>query len=182
MGTTYRYIESPAETSSVLQWFRGLPTPPIEKKTERATVLYFRTFGELSLTDSGSIDTTRSPVVTLFLPRSVRGALWSVGEVHFLAAPLKELFPELYKINGEFSKWLRQFDVVFSNKPNSTNEWNYYLEGSIRNYDPPVFGFPSGIEAIQNGQYFISDSDTDATIGKVCSLLKLRGIHCDTAA
>lgn len=181
MGTTYRFIDSPAENiSSVLQWFKALPAPPEEIKTDRAVVLYFRSFGELAYTGSGSIDTKRSPVVTLFLPRSMRGALWSVGEVHFLPTPLKECFPELHKINNAFAKWLRQFQVVFS--PDGANEWNYYLEGSIQNYDPPVFGLPSGLKAIQNGQYFISDGDNEEVVDKVCSSLRLRGVQCEYSA
>jgi hypothetical protein len=169
MGTTYRFIENPTESSSVLQWFRALPVPPEEMQTQRATVLFFRSFGALAF-------------ATIYLPRTVRGALWSVGEVHFLSTPLKERFPELHKINNAFAKWLRQFEIVFSNKSGGVSEWNYYLEGSVTHYDPPVFGLPSGLQAIQNNQYFIADDDNETVIEKVCSSLRLRGVHCESLA
>jgi hypothetical protein len=180
MGTTYRFIESPAESCSVLEWLRALPIPPDEITTERAMVMYFSSLGDLEHTNSGTIDPKRSPVVTLYLPRHVRNALWSVGEVHFLSTPLKERFPELYKISNAFAKWLRQFEVVFSNKPGGVSVWNYYLEGSVKNYDPPVFGFPSGLHAIKNGQYFVTDDESEAVIDKVCASLRLRGVNCES--
>ena len=182
MSTTYRFIENPTESSSVLRWFRALPVPPEEVQAQRATVLFFRSFGALAYAGSGAIDPKLSPVVTIYLPRTVRGALWSVGEVHFLSTPLKERFPELHKINNAFSKWLRQFEIVFSNKSGGVSEWNYYLEGSVTHYDSPVFGLPSGLQAIQNNQYFIADDDNEAVIEKVCSSLRLRGVHCDSLA
>ena len=177
MSMTYRFIEDPAITSAVRQWFQDLPSPPEETETERAIVLYFRALGPLTYTASGEINTKLSPVATLYLPRLVRGTLWSVGEVHFLAATLKEQFPELHKIKTAFAKWLRQFEIVFSNKPAGPSEWNYYLEGSVKNYDPPIFGLPSGYQAIQNGQYFISDGESDSVIDKVCASLRLRGFN-----
>ncbi|GAA5172954.1 hypothetical protein [Viridibacterium curvum] len=178
MSTIYRFIEDPAATSSVRQWFKALPVPPEETETDRAIVLYFRAFGQLAYTAAGAIDPKASPVVMLYLPRELRGALWSVGEVHFLPSALKASFPELHKINTAFAKWLRQFETVFSNKPGGPSDWNYYLEGSVKNYDPPVFGLPSGYHAIQNGQYFISDGESDAVVDRVCSSLRLRGVDC----
>lgn len=67
---------------------------------------------------------------------------------------------------------------MFSNKPGSANEFDYYLEGSIRNYDPPLYAFPSGLAALTQGQYFVSDDDEAPRLESICKALRLRGIDC----
>lgn len=177
MGTTYRFIESPLEKSQVIEWFRLGTLELQEIETADGYVLYFKNLGELIHTPDGKTDVRNSPIVTIFMPKIIRGVLWSVGEIHFLSTPLKQKFPELHKLSTALNKWLGKFTCVYSNKPGTVNEWNYYLEGSTRNYDPPIYAFPSGLIALKNEQYFISDSESEFVVEKLCKLLKLRGIE-----
>ena len=176
MGTIYRFIEEPATPSDVMGWFRALPQPPTEVCTERATVLYFRELGPLVYESDGQVDARQSPVATIFLPRVMRNVLWTVGECHFLATPLRKLFPRLHKISSKFSRWLATHECIYSNRSTS-NAYNYYLEGSVKNFDPPVFAFDSGLNALRAGRYFVSDHDNDFVLDKLCRALRLRGVE-----
>ena len=177
MGSTYRFICDPAETSQVSSWFRGLKDPPREVLTDRSTVLLFEGLGPLRRDDDGAVDGKSSPVATLFLPKVRCETLWTVGEVHFLATPLRKLYPDLYRIATAFSKWISDRECVFSNKRNE-NPYNYYLEGSVRNYDSPIFVFDSGLSALAKGRYFVSEDDNKVVLDKLCKQLRLRGVEC----
>ena len=181
MGTIYRFISHPEKPSEVLAWFRGLPEPPVERPADRSTVLYFKSAGPLVERTDGGIDASASPVATVFLPRVRRGVIWTVGEVHFLSTPLRPRFPKLHEVSATFSKWLSAQECVFLNTSTAANRFNYYLEGSVRNYDPPVFAFTTGLDAFADGQYFIGDDDNDHVLDKLCRTLRLRGIHCTEA-
>lgn len=180
MGTTYRFIADPSETSEVLTWFRSLSQPPDEIRTDYGYVLYFGDCGPLNHDSAGRIDSNASPVVTIYLPQVRCGVLWSVGEVHFLATPLRAQFPVLHKISLAFSKWLAELPCVFSSK-STNNEFAYYLEGSIRNQDAPVFAFSSGRDALQSGRYFVGQNDNEQVLNVLCKTLCLRGVECSIA-
>jgi hypothetical protein len=180
MGTTYRYIEEPKSLSEVLEWFRALPRPPVEHPTPQGSVLYFRDMGPLVYDAKGAVDASKCPVVNLFTPKSKRGVLWTVGEVHFLATPLRRLFPDLHKISSQFSRWLTAKECIFT-ETSASNPFDYYLEGSVRNFDCPIFAFDSGLVAIRGGRYFVADRDNDFVLDKVCRALNLRGVECAEA-
>lgn len=180
MGTTYRYIEEPKSSSEILGWFRALPQPSVEHPTPYGFVLYFRDMGPLVYDEKGAVDASRCPVVTLIVPKTKRGVLWTVGEVHFLATPLRKLFPDLQKICSKFSRWLSARECVFV-ETSADNPFDYYLEGSVRNFDCPIFAFDSGLAAIRGGRYFVADRDNDLVLDKVCRALSLRGVECAEA-
>lgn len=96
-GVTYRFIADPSEPSEVLSWFRDLKIAPELVEKEHGVLLYFRESGPLQMQSHGTVDFKRSPVVSVVIPRVQRGVLWTVGEVHFLATPLREQFPALHK-------------------------------------------------------------------------------------
>lgn len=177
MGTTYRFIESPLEQSQIIEWFRSEALDFQEIETKTGYILYFKNFGELIHTPDGKIDVRNSPTITIFTPKIIRGVLWSVGEIHFLSTPLKQKFPELHKLSSALNKWLGKLPCVYSNRPGVENEWNYYLEGSTKNYDAPIYAFRSGLNALKKEQYFISDSESEFVVEKLCNLLKLRGVE-----
>jgi hypothetical protein len=177
MGVTYRFIADPAEPSEVLAWFRALPSRPTEVPTERGCVLYFTEFGQLAYEADGKVNAKNSPVATVFLPKVRRGVMWTVGEVHFLATPFRSQFPGLHKISRELSKWLAAHECAYSNE-RAENPFAYYLEGSVKNYDSPVFAFTSGIEALRLGRYFVGDDDNDYRLDAICKSLRLRGVSC----
>lgn len=180
MGTTYRFIEEPAKPSKVLTWFRALPQPPTEVSTEHGVVLYFRELGSLVYDTDGKVDSRKSPVANIFLPRVRRGVLWTVGEVHFLTTPLRQLFPRLHTVSSGFSRWLTTHRCIFTST-NTGNAYDYYLEGSARNFDVPIFAFDSGLDALRAGRYFVSAHDNDFVLDKLCRALGHRGIECAKA-
>ena len=178
MSASYRFIEDPSSASSVLQWFRERPDAPEEVPTPRGLVLNFRAMGALVKRPDGAVDARLSPVATLFPCRVQRAALWTVGEVHFLSGELKTGFPALHALKQDFARWLRQHELVFSNKPGAAAAWNHWLEGSVRNHDGPVYALPTGMSALQQGRYFVSDGESPAVLERVCATLRLRGIDC----
>jgi hypothetical protein len=177
MGTTFRFIADPLEPSEVISWFKELPSPPTMVQTALGQNMHFREFGSLVYSADGTINTKESPIVIIFLPRIVRGALWTVGEVHFLSTPLRQQFPKLHKISTAFSKWLSATPCVYSNA-HKENEFAYYLEGSVQNQDAPVFAFESGYSALKSGRYFVADSDNEYRLDTICRTLALRGVEC----
>ena len=180
MGTTYRFIEEPKQPSEVVEWFRALTKPPVEHATPHGVVLYFREMGSLVYDAKGDVDPSKCPVVNLFLPQTKRGVLWTVGEVHFLTASLRQLFPELHKINSQFSKWLSARHCIFT-RTSASNPCDYYLEGTVRNFDCPIYAFESGLAALRLERYFVAERDNDFVLDKVCRALSLRGVECANA-
>jgi len=177
MGTTFRFLEDPAAPSSVLTWFRNLEVPPREVKSEKGFTLHFQEAGPVSYHAGGQVDPKASPIAMVVLPRVRRGALWTVGEVHFVAAPLRERFPAVHKISAALSKWLATHECVYSNK-RKINPFSYHLEGSVQNYDPEVFAFDSALSALNAGQYFVTEDDTEFRLDALCKMLRLRGVEC----
>jgi hypothetical protein len=169
MGTTFRFLATVDEGSAVLDWFRALPELPVETPHDAGAMFHFQDFGPL-VPDSG-----RSPVVNVFLPTRRRGALVTVGEVHFLATPLS-MFPGLHRVSKQFHAWLRQRPCVFSRRPAFVGEWDYFLEGGVRNFDADIFAMPGGLAALRQGEYFVSENDSGHTLDLVCRRLQLRGV------
>ena len=179
MGTTHRYLEDPQGDSLVLGWLRRAATDLLEVPVPPHGVsLYFREFGSLVPADDGTLDSHRSPMVSLFVPRIRRGVLWTVGEVHFLATPLRKLYPGLHKLSRQLDAWMEQFECVLANGRCPCPEWDYQLEGSVKSHDPPIYALPSGLEALHSGRYFVARDDTEFMLEKLCRQLKLRGIQC----
>jgi hypothetical protein len=175
MGVTVRFLAMEREADLVLNWFRALSSPPRAIATDRGATMHFAELGPL-IGPPGPIDGTSSPVVTLLLPRRRRGILLTAGEVHFLPTPLRKQFPALHEIRRDFGRWLRNFDCVFS-RSSRPGDWDYYLEGSIRNFDSDVFALPEAMAALRAGQYFVADDDTAEVLDRLCKSLRLRGVE-----
>ena len=180
MSVTHRFIANPTEPSEVMAWFQSLDTPVTRAATEYGHALHFRDFGPLSYLHTGGIDADTSPVATIVLPQVRRSALWTVGEVHFRATPLRKQFPQLHKISTAFSEWLSSLDCVYSNK-RQENPYAYYLEGSAKNEDAPIFAFPSALKALKKEQYFVGHMDNEFRLDTICKMLRLRGVDCAEA-
>jgi hypothetical protein len=169
MGTTYRFLATVDEASTVLAWFREIPENPVESVRENSVLFFFRDFGPINS------DTKKSPVVSVFLPVLKRGVLTTIGEVHFLATPLS-VFPGLNRVNKRFRDWLSANPCVYSHKPSFVHEWDYYLEGSVKNWDAEIFALPAGMQALKNGAYFVAGDDNDFVLDRVRLSLELRGV------
>jgi hypothetical protein len=170
MGTTYRFLAEIDEARLIIDWFRELPEPPTESRHEDGILLYFEKLGPI-LEDSKS-----SPLVNVFLPKKTHGVLTTAGEVHFLASPMKN-FPQLADVNRKFRKWLKQYHLVFTRKPVHDNRYDYFLEGSIKNWDSDVYALPRGLKELDKGKYFVSHNDNDLVLDQLCKQLRLRGVE-----
>jgi hypothetical protein len=168
MSTTYRFISTVDEAFQVLDWFRSLEEKPVESARTDGSLFYFRDFGPL---DS---DVTKSPLVNVFLPSLKCGVITTIGEVHFLTKSLTT-FPALRIINNRFGKWLGKYPCVYSQRKDFAHQWDYYLEGSARNWDQDIFALPGGMNALQSGAYFVSQNDL--VLDQVCRTLELRGVE-----
>ncbi|HEU0060062.1 MAG TPA: hypothetical protein VFR19_09320 [Hyphomicrobiaceae bacterium] len=177
--TIHRYLEAPDEPSPVLAWLRAASGQAEEIPLPHGLAFHFRQFGELVVADDNGVDVHRSPLVTVFVPQVRRGRLWTVGEVHLWATPLRQLFPDLHRLSRAFARWLQQFESVFAKGRTRYPEWEYHLEGSVRNSDPAIFALPSGLEALNSGRYFVDHRDSDCVLDRLCKTLKLRGIPCE---
>ena len=177
-GKTHFILATEADTEIVLRWFRERPAAPDFVEHPRGWTLYFRTLGPLVRMpdEPQKIDVSRSPVVNIFAPRRRRGVLLTAMEVHFLTT--LSHFPAMGAINRAFHRWLGQAERVYSAKPSAAlSDWDYYLEGSIRNFAEEVFALPSAMEALRKGQYFVTDRESDVLIDKLCKSLRLRGVE-----
>jgi len=170
MGTTYRFLATVDEASSVLDWFRLLPEEPVESAHDAGVLFHFREFGPL---DS---DAKTSPLVSVFMPLRKRSVLTTIGEVHFLATPVST-FPALNRINKRFRDWLKENPCVYSHRPDFEHAWDYFLEGSAKNWDSDIFALPAGMAALKDGSYFVAADDNEVQLDRVCRALELRGIE-----
>jgi hypothetical protein len=178
--TIHRYIEAPSESSQVLGWLREAGGDIEEVQWPQGAVsLHFKELGDLVVADDEQLDVRRSPLVTVFTPHVRRGILWTVGEVHFWATPLRQAYPHLHRLSRSVGKRLQQFECVFARGVCGQPEWEYHLEGSARNWDPPIFALPSGLEALSSGRYFIDHRDNDHVLDRLCKSLRLRGVQCE---
>jgi len=176
-GSTSHFIGAPDSPSEVVEWFRRLPEPPEETPTAYGITLYFRSFGPLTYDETGAIDVAQSPVATVGLPAMRRGVLWTVGEVNFLATLSLPQNKPLRDVSRAFSRWLSTFPIVFDQRSPQSG-FTYYLEGGVQNVASKVFALPSGLAAIQAGQYFVAEGASDYVLDVLCKSLRLRGVNC----
>jgi len=179
LGSTYRFLAVGNEADTAIAWLQAQPGSPEAIETPGGLLLYFRDFGPIvPLENRSGVDLQRSPLVSVIRPALRRGALWSIGEVHFLPSPLRRAFPQLHAIQLRFARWLSGFDRVFTHTPSWTGEWNYWLEGSIRNDDGEIFALPQAMEALRCGQYFVGASDGEGVLDSLSRTLRHRGVEC----
>lgn len=176
MATTYRYLAIGGEHGRILDWFASLDSPPMVVDTPTGAVLHFASLGLLVRREDGSIDPTASPLASFIPPRRRRGSLWTVGELHFLTVDLRAAYPELDRIRRGLHAWLGQFELVFDGRP---GEWDYFLEGSVRNTSADIYALPEAFRGLRHETYFVADDDNDAVIDRVCRTLALRGVPCE---
>ncbi|MEK6703835.1 MAG: hypothetical protein AABZ53_16370 [Planctomycetota bacterium] len=176
MGSTHRFLALGSDLQQVYAWFAALPEPPAVIQAQGGQWLHFLTLGRLQvMPDTGRIDPQQSPVASLFPPEHLRGILWTAGELHFLPTPQRKLFPKLDAISRRFKKWLQGFECVFET-PGARGEWDFFLEGRLRNQDSPIFALPDAMRALRAGQYFVSHGMREDPLSRLCRTLELRGV------
>ena len=176
MASTYYFIASPNE-QDVLAWFRSQTETAEEHINADRILLFYREHGSLAKNEDGSIDQTRSPLVSIYTPKIRKSALWTIGEVHFLWKGAAR-FPALERMRKRFQAWLRERPVVWERVHDSTESYGYYLEGAVRNFADVIYAFPEGMAAHESGQYFISQFDNEFVLDRIARKLRLRGVEC----
>ncbi|WP_144036731.1 hypothetical protein [Sphingopyxis witflariensis] len=171
MAATYYFLSAPNERD-VLDWFRRQPEAAERHLNEERMLLA----GPLIQKSESSLDASDFPLISIIMPKVRRGALWTVGEVHFLHKP-KE-FPALERLRKRFQAWINENPRVWEQKHDGREGYGYYFEGTVRNIADAVFALPSGLTAFETGQYFVAEDDNDGVLDRVCSTLRLRGINC----
>ncbi|HEX3502067.1 MAG TPA: hypothetical protein VHU22_01605 [Xanthobacteraceae bacterium] len=173
-----RFVEAPDSPCSALLWFRKQELAANEQPFDWGAALYFSSLGQLCHNSDGSIDSERSPVVTLHVPQVRHEILWTIGEVRFCPVPLSQ-FPELERLRRSFLRWFEERPLIYDHRQAGEQKFDYYLEGSAKNWGP-IRAFPSGLFALENGQYFISRFETKGSVQTLCRKLALRGVICAT--
>lgn len=177
VGSTLYFLAAP-NTHDVLRWFQSQKDTPEEHSKVGGALLYYRQFGNLVLDANGEIDVSQSPVVTVVEPQIRLKALWTVGEVHFLAKGTATDMPEYHRLRRRFQSWLGNHPIVWDRVNDGIEDYGYYLEGSVKNFADRVFALQSGAEAFEGGQYFVAYDDNEFVLDRICRLLRLRGVEC----
>jgi hypothetical protein len=73
--------------------------------------------------------------------------------------------------------WFKKCRLIYDHHPASEHRFDYYLEGSAKNWGP-IRAFPSGLAALENGQYFVSRRETNGSLETLRRTLALRGVIC----
>jgi hypothetical protein len=209
MAAVIRFLAIDGEHQQVLDWFRQQPLRGRENTTiADEVVLWYESEGPrvpvapITVSDDASpheqkraffvrlqlehaagqpiLDRESTPLVWIKLPRKLRGVLWTNGEVTFTATPLRTRFPRLAGLHRSFVRWLREFELVFGARARHS-DFDYYLEGSIRNYDSEVRALPRAAAALRDGHYFVDTGIADTRVDVLCRQLRLRGVNCDPA-
>ncbi len=171
-----QFIEAPGGSSAVIDWFRSQELPIRVHSFDWGRVIHFFELGELQKTPAGEIEVSASPIVRVWLPKVCRTKLWTTGKVQFEPIPLSR-FPQMELTRKSFLRWFNKNTLVFDYSSACDGKFNYYLEGGSQNYGP-IRAFPSGLSALEAGQYYVSIYDNEFVLNKVCKTLALRGIHC----
>src|SRR5262245_61460465 len=181
MAVRYHYLAVEEDHQLVVDWFSELPDEvTVDERSDRR-LLYFRTMAARPLPLDEPVDQEKTPFVFIEKPQKKRGTLWTNAEVYFSATPLKPQFPGLQKISQSFAKWLRQFDLVFSQKNPAQSEWRYFLEAGIQSFADQLYALPAAMTALRSGQYFVHHRASPGQLDVLAKSLRLRGYHVETA-
>jgi len=175
MPARHSYLALDQDHALVADWFASLRHEVTVSDQPDRIVYYFRKMALASLPNAGDVDQHVTPLVFIVKPQKRLTTLWTDSEVLFTPKPLKSQFPELDKINKAFVAWLKQFNLVFTQKSPESLPWKYYLEGGIQNVDQELYALPQAMEALRGGQYFVHHADTLARLNTVAKTLRLRG-------
>jgi len=181
MSVRYTYLALEEDHQLISNWFSNLSDEMTVSEQSDRIIYYFRAMATRPLPNADEIDQDITPLVLLTKPRQRRGTLWTDSEVLFTPTPLKPQFPRLNKISQSFSKWLKQFDLVFSHQPTFKPEWNYYLEAGIRNVDNDIYALPMAMHALRSGQYFVHHLANEIVLDTLAKKLLLREYYTDPA-
>jgi hypothetical protein len=171
----HAFLAIDGEAARVYDWLTSSPCDKLVNERADRTLIYFRGLAKTPLI-GGQANEKCTPLVWFLNPTKKRGTLWTVGEVRFSPEPLQKQFPELEKLNKALSKWLGEFELVYSRKSPVVSDWDYFLEAGIRSWVPKIHALPLAAAALKKGQYFIDADANDGVLDTLCRSLRLRGV------
>ena len=181
MAVTYSFLALKDDYQLIVDWFTAIEAEKAINDRADRLLFYFRSMAKEPLPQASEIDQERTPFVFITKPRQLRGTLWTDAEVHFTPTPLRPQFPALQKVSQDFAKWLKQFELVFSQKNSEKSDWKYYLEAGIQNFDKELYALPQAYAALQSGQYFVHHRASHGQLDVLAKTLRLREYHVDPA-
>ena len=175
MSVRYTYLALEDDHQLIAEWFSALPDEKTVNDQADRLLFYFREMATHPLPLENTVDPDRTPLVLITKPKKLRGTIWTDAEAHFTPTPLKPQFPALHKISQLFARWLRGFDLVFSQKQAAQSEFKYYLEAGIQSFDAELYALPSALKALRAGQYFVHHRASPEGLNTLAKSLRLRG-------
>ncbi len=179
MAVKYSYLAIGDDYQLVSDWFAAIKDEKTTNDRTDRLLLYFRSMAKEPLPQASEIDQERTPLVFITKPRQIRGTLWTDAEVLFTPTPLRPQFPALQRISQDFAQWLKQFELVFSQKNSEKSDWKYYLEAGIQNFDKELYALPKAYAALKTGQYFVHHRASLHRLDVLTKSLRLRAYHVD---
>ena len=131
---------------------------------------WFKDLGDLG----PSLD--ESPVVLFYPPHKIADRLWTIGRFMFPQVHLQKKYPLLNKIKKTIKEELQRGILLWNWEHPQEGEFNYYLEGSIKNHDYEIYGMPSSLPYLRKEGYFIEGEETNGLLDTLRKTLALRGV------
>jgi len=120
------------------------------------------------------IDADRSAIAGLKLPELRDGRYWVAGHVWFPTSRLKDVFPELNRICGQFERFLKTHPLVFDNtKGDDKTGFGYQIcsSGILHR----VFALPEAYRLLKAGAFMVDYLTSPKTYSEFRRRLQLSG-------
>jgi len=130
------------------------------------------------LRDQGPLESALddSPVVVVYPPRMISDRLFTLGRFFFPQPQLSKRFPAIAKIRRKIESDLKCATVLWTLGATESGEFDYYLEGSIRNQLRMVYGMQSSIPYLRQEGYFVLGDESEPFMETLRRKLALRGV------
>ncbi len=165
----YASVEQ-GETEILLRHILNSGHDVVKADAPDGTRFWFRDMGPL-----GNL-IENSPIVVFHRPRQLAAKLWSIGRFFFPQPNLSKRFPELDKIRKAISRDISAATLIWTWKEPENGDFNYYLEGSIRNRDYVLYGMSSCLAYLRSEGYFVGGDETEGVLDRLRRSLALRGV------
>jgi hypothetical protein len=179
-GSTFWIVDAP-DSEMLNDWFRNCDPRPHEMRREDGSIFHFNAFGPLERGEDGGFVAHLSPLVSVYAPSLVRGAIWTCAEVHFLTIGSASSRKPMARIKRQFGGWLSSQHVIADRETSPKSDFSYFLAGSIMNFAARVFATDAGLAALRSDQFVIDRDANDAVIDKLCQRLRLLGIDSNSS-
>ena len=160
----------PNETSSLIERVTDSEHDVESANVGNSIRFWLRDLGPLGNTLEGS------PVVVFYPPRKLSDRLFTLGRFFFPQPELSKHFPAIARIRRKIEGDLKSTKVLWTRGASDSGQFDYYLEGSIRNQLRTVYGMQSSIPYLRQEGYFVLGDESEAFMETLRRRLALRGV------